>query len=592
MRTLRPLTALVALASGLLLTTSADAQQLRYSGTRPGGIAATGNTLGLSKAFNNNSPGVEDSIGTFLSLSSASVDNMPVGLSPWPNGTTWDWTQNGSMAMLDLPDGAQVLYAELVWAGSYNYIEDVSAYLDTAVTLGAGSNEIQVTPANTTAQTFAETSYTGFAVNYYIRSANVTNFVIQNGAGAYDVSGVPATQSESINSLNAAGWTLVVAYRSDAEPIRNLSIFVGGSFVDEDSQQDYLVSGFCAPPFGPVEGNVVVAALEGDADLVGDTLQIAETDLGPFATLGGPNNPTNNFFASQINGKNGLVDTSGSFGMANHDAFNGVNVSGGRQGWDLTRVPLSDQDGQLTNSQTSAVVRTITTGDSYVPSVVALELDVKSPDFSNSSTDASVDVAQIGDAFTLTATLSNTGEAQANNLTFSMPIPQGLDLVSYATDGSAGDVSGFPVTPTNVTQGVDAGVLDVNQTRTITMEFKVTGPPMGGNTFDFTPMWGHDFITCDTDPPLTESFTPPTESVAYDEPVMGTGGMGGMGAGGMGGMGAAGGMGGSPPDDEEIIQEDGGCGCTTPGSRDDREAGWLLLGVLGMGVGLRRRRLS
>ncbi len=581
---------LLAAAGVFSFTGDAEAQQLRYSTTQPGGIVATGNTLGLAKGFNENGPGLQDSIGAFISLDPTSVDDNPVNAgNPWPSNTTWDWTQNGSDAVLTLPDGAKVLYAELVWAGSYDYIENVSAFLDGPVTIGFGNDAVAVNPSPATAQTFAETSFTGFAANYYIRSADVTAFVEQHGTGLYDVSGVPATQTDTINSLNAAGWSLVVAFRGEDQPVRNLTVFVGGSFVDEDSQQDYIVSGFCAPPFGPVEGNVVVSALEGDADLTGDILQLAQNDAGPFTTLAGPNNPSDNFFSSQINDDTGNLDTFGTFGNANHDAFLGQNVVGGRQGWDVTTLPLSSMSGLLDNNQTSAVVRTVTTGDSFVPTLVALEIDVKAPDFSASSTDASVDVVQDGDMFTLTATLSNSGEALANNLRYVMPLPQGLELLGYSTNGTTGDVSGFPVTPTMLMDGVDAGQLAVNDTITVVMDLAVTGPPANGASFVFAPMWEHDFITCDGDDAIEESFSPPTETVGYmaEMPDPGTGGMGGTG--GTGGMGGTSSAGGSGVDDDDVIEEDGGCGCTVPGHDDDDTAPLLALAALGL-VATRRRR--
>lgn len=583
---------LLAAAGVFSFTGDAGAQQLRYSTTQPGGIVATGNTLGLAKGFNENGPGLQDSIGTFISLDPSSVDDNPLNAgNPWSGNTTWDWTQNGSDAVLTLPDGAKVLYAELVWAGSYDYIENVSAFLDGPVTIGYGNDAVAVNPSPATAQTFAETSFTGFAANYYIRSADVTAFVEQHGTGLYDVSGVPATQTDTINSLNAAGWSLVVAFRGEDQPVRNLTVFVGGSFVDEDSQQDYIVSGFCAPPFGPVEGNVVVSALEGDADLTGDILQLSQTDAGPFTTLAGPNNPSDNFFSSQINDDTGNLDTFGTFGNANHDPFLGENVAGGRQGWDVTTLPLSSMSGLLDNNQTSAVVRTVTTGDSYVPTLVALEIDVKAPDFSASSTDASVDVVQDGDMFTLTATLSNSGEALANNLRYVMPLPQGLELLGYSTNGTSGDVSGFPVTPTMLMDGVDAGQLAVNDTITVVMDLAVTGAPANGGSFLFSPMWEHDFITCDGDDAIEESFSPPTETVAYmaETPDPGTGGMGGTGGtGGMGGGTTS--AGGSGVDDDDVIEEDGGCGCTIPGhDDDDNTAPLLAIAALGL-VAARRRR--
>src|SRR4051812_4998117 len=132
----------------LALSNPARGQVLRFSTRTTGGIAATGNALGLSKATNINGPGTNDSIGTFISLDAASKDALPLSAAnPWPTGTTADWTKDGSSAVLDLPSDARVLYAELVWGGSTNYGgEDVRASLDTAVTLGYGNATTSATP--------------------------------------------------------------------------------------------------------------------------------------------------------------------------------------------------------------------------------------------------------------------------------------------------------------------------------------------------------------------------------------------------------------------------------------------------------------
>ena len=76
---MRPLPLHLAASSALflgLVGSDAHAQSLRFTETAPGSVRATGNTLGLSKQLNDNGPGIEDSIGTFVSLS-ASVDNVP-----------------------------------------------------------------------------------------------------------------------------------------------------------------------------------------------------------------------------------------------------------------------------------------------------------------------------------------------------------------------------------------------------------------------------------------------------------------------------------------------------------------------------------
>jgi uncharacterized repeat protein (TIGR01451 family) len=597
------------LACAALSPASAAAQQLRYSATLPGGVVGTGNTLGLSKATGVNGPGDKDSIGTFISLDVNSVDNQPANpANPWPAGTTFDWTKNGSSAVLTLPE-AEVLYAELLWGGSYLYGgEDVSGSLNTAVTLSAGGMSIQVTPEPSTALTIAETAASGFAVNYYMRSADVTAFVQQAGEGTYEVSGVPATQSASINSLNAAGWTLVVAYRDEGVPMRNLSIFVGGSFVDEDAQQDYMVSGFCAPPAGVVEGTVVVSAIEGDSNLTGDKLLIGPSVAGPFVNLSGPNNPADNFFCSQINDSAGKLDTAGTFGTANHDAFTGVNVVAGRQGWDVTTVPLSSVDKQLQNGQTSAVIRTTTTGDSYAPILAAFAIDVNAPDFSDgaaTSVTAPPEVS-LGETFTVTAVLENASEVTAQGILFTMPVDAGLSLVSFSTDGKSGDIKGNPVDVGALSGGVDLGDLSGGATRTVALDFKVDDAPMLTGYY-LKAKWAYGFKVCPNEPLVPESFSK-SALVAFNSSGSssstgtgtgtgtgagtgtgtgtgtGSGGAGGdTGSGGAGGNGA--GTGGSNPG------EDGGCSCSMPGRDIGGHAAPAALGLLGLaGLRLRRRR--
>ncbi|NUQ79202.1 MAG: DUF11 domain-containing protein, partial [Polyangiaceae bacterium] len=500
------------LACAALSPLTASAQQLRYSATVPGGVVGTGNTLGLSKASGSNGPGTADSIGTFLSLDANSIDDNPANpANPWPMGTTYDWTKNGSSAVLTLPE-AEVLYAELLWGGSYLYGgEDVSGSLGTSVTLSAGGMSIQVSPDAATAMTIAETAASGFPVNYYMRSADVTAFVQQAGEGTYEVSGVPATQTSSINSLNAAGWTLVVAYRDEGVPMRNLSIFVGGSFVDEDTQQDYMVSGFCAPPAGEVEGTVVVSAIEGDTNYVGDKLQIGPGAAGPFVDLAGPNNPADNFFCSQINDSTGKLDTQGTFGMVNHDAFAGMNASGARQGWDVTTVPLSSNDNQLQNGQTSAVIRTVTTGDSYAPILAAFAIDVNAPDFKGgaaTSVQAPAEAA-IGDTFTVTATLENTGEVTAQDIKLTLPIDAALSLVAFSTDGKPGDINGNTVDVAALSSGVDLGDLNAGAKREVALDVKVDDAPMLAG-FYFKAKWAYGFEVCPNEPLVPESFSKST----------------------------------------------------------------------------------
>ncbi|KIG15240.1 putative internalin [Enhygromyxa salina] len=499
----------------LALAAPAQASELRFSVTAKGGVVSTGNTLGLSKQPAANGPGVGDSIGTFLSPDAQQLDTSPANLgNPWGPGTTSSWALNGSSAVLDLPQsstGVEVLYAELVWGGSYNYgTENVSADLDVPVTLAANGMTFDAVPSPQTAVTLAGFAAQGFAVNYYMRSADVTAFVIEQESATYTVTGVPATQDFSIEQLNAAGWTLVVVYRSSDAPTRNLTVFVGGQFVDEDATEDYPVSGFCTPPAGTVEGGVVISAIEGDANRTGDTFQIAPTGNGPFASLSGPNNPVDNFFASQINGVDGQLDTQGSAGDANHDAFAGVNVVGGRQGWDITKLPLSSAANQLSAGQTSAVLRAVTTGDSFMPVLAAFEIDVSSPDFQDgNSANVSPQEIGIGDQTTITFELLNEGDVSASDLMFTAPLGQGLELVSFAVDDIPGDVNQQAVTTGDLVSGVELGNIAAGSGREVTMVVEAVGQPLTPDGWFLVATWAYDYVSCVGEDPLNE------QSVAF-----------------------------------------------------------------------------
>ncbi len=604
---------LLAIVTATALPRAAEAQSLRFSATAPGGIVGTGNTLGLAKEFNENGPGLRDSIGTFISLGNT-IDEPPTNpANPWPMGTTANWMENGSSAVLDLPE-AEVLYAELVWGGSFQYgTEDVSALRDTPVLLSANGSTMMVAPAAATAQNFSQTAIGGFAVRYYVRSADVTAFVKQAGKGTYSVTGVPATQTTATNSLNAAGWTLVVAYRDEGAAIRNLSIFVGGSFVDENTTQDYTVDGFCAPPAGEVTGEIVVSTIEGDANLTGDVLQIAPTNAGPFAGLSGPNNPANNFFCSQINDGMGLLDTRGTFGMVNHNAMAGTNTKGARQGWDVTTVGVSSMKSQLKNGQTSAVIRTTTTGDSYVPVLAAFSIDVNAPDFkgaANTSISAPATVA-LNDTFTVTAVLSNDGQVSAQNILFSLPLEMALGLVDFAIDGVMGDVNGMAVDAAKLGMGVPVGSLGAGKTKTVTINLKVNDAPKFGSYF-LKAKWDYGFEVCVNKPLVPESYSQTalvnfmgggsSSSSSSGAGGAGTGGsgtggnnMGGNGGsgetGGMGGMGGAAGMGGAgETGGNGTTEEPLGCMCDVVGSKHNTSAMLPALGLAAIFASRRTRR--
>jgi MYXO-CTERM domain-containing protein len=589
-----------------LLASTAGASELRFSTTTAGNVAATGNALGLSKQATLNGPGTSDSIGTFTSLEATAVDDSPLNAAnPWFAGTTNDWTQNGADAALVLPDNAEVLYAELIWGGSTAYgSEDVTGELESNVTLSFGGDALDVAPDPITALTIAETSQEDFAANYYMRSADVTDFVAEHGAGVYSASGIPATQDSFVDSLNAAGWTLVVAYRNSGEPIRNLSVFVGGSFVDEEDTEDYAVSGFCTPPQGAFGGNVIVSAMEGDASRTGDSLAIAEDEFEEFIPIVGLNNPLNNFFCSQINDGDGLLDTSGTFGDRNHNPA-GTNADGGRQGWDITRVPVSSDDDHLINGQTSATIRTQTLDDSYVPTLVAFGIQVNAPDFTGAGAQAAPGALALEEVATVTIDMENVGLVDAMGLSFTAGLPTGLALDGFALDGVDGDINGNPVDEGALAAGVSIGDVATGVAKQIVLEVRAVGEPTGG-TYVISPGWTYDYVSCTGEDPLSEPHALPDVVIDFIPDEVGSTGGDSSGEGGQEETGASASdsnsasasitvtASDSASDTDSVSDSDSlsggvsmpsdGCGCRSQGSGS---ASWLLLGLLGL---LRRRR--
>ena len=402
----------------------------RYSDVKKGGIVFTGNTLGLSKASNQNAPGTEGSIGAFTSLNTA----LQVGT--FPASTTLDYTQNGSRAVLNLPAGSTVLYAELIWGGLFrSSVNNISAVTNNSVTFTTPLGTFTVAPDPATAQNF-NIPADNITVGFYVRSANVTALVQPALGGTYSVQGVPALIEALDNrtaDTNHAGWTLAIVYENPALPLRNMTLWSGGAVVSPNTGSTTItVTNFLTPEVLPITGKIFVSAQEGDAVLTGDSMLFGQS-IPTLQQLSGPNNPQNNFFASQINNENGVLDTSGTFGTRNANAAAGANTSACRQGWDITAVDVTNR---LAASQSSAVIRFTSDGDLYVPNALALLIDSKGANVVVTKS-ADKTFAGVGEQITYTLAIENTGTTDALNVTVTDMLPPETTLVdgSVTVDG-------------------------------------------------------------------------------------------------------------------------------------------------------------
>ncbi|MDQ0114212.1 DUF11 domain-containing protein [Paenibacillus harenae] len=388
----------------------------RFNDIVNGAITFTGNTLGLT----GNSNTINGVAGTFDSITAFTTIDTSLQFGSFPAGTTDQFSLNSSSAILRLPPGASVLYAELLWSSYFLFsattgVINVTASINDAVsfTTPAGSFTISHDPA--TAFQFAETATTAA----YIRSANVTDLVRAGGAGTYTTGQVPS-------AFRAVGWTLAVVYQDVSLPFRSIELFVGIEGVTPTNHPTFEISGFSTPLEGTIEGRLLVAALEGDASGTTDRFFFGP-NLSSLTLLRGPNNFVNNFFASQINGDDGYLDTSGTFGDRNAINGNpGTATLACRHGWDITNIDISST---LSLGQTSAVVQAFTLDDRYNLNALAVQIDINSP-LLTVVKDVDRTVIFAGEVIAYAINVTNTGLVTANSAVLTDALPEGSEFVA------------------------------------------------------------------------------------------------------------------------------------------------------------------
>ncbi|HEY1380683.1 MAG TPA: DUF11 domain-containing protein, partial [Gemmataceae bacterium] len=469
----------------------------RFRINTTGDIAIVGNALETATTVRN--PGrtqaqvIAAQNGTAGTVGGQNLNNNDAWVMGYVDVDNDPTTFNSSQSSLILPAGATVLFAGLYWGANSPSPLRNRVLFRTPTASGYATisgTEIGNTTGVSPAPNPPGPNYQGFA--------DVTSFVKAAGNGTYTVADVQADLTSPVRNGFYAGWSLVVAFEAPGQQPRNLTVFDGYGVVQAAGNQNVniTVSGFTAPPSGPVDVHVGVVAYEGDLGITGDSMRLNNVTLSDAVT------PATNFFNSGISNL-GVRYTNKNPNFVNQLGFDAK----------IVQAPTS----VIPNGATSATVTLTTTGDTYFPGVVTTSIPLYAPNLVN--TKSVTDVTSGGDRHAVaagnvlryTVNVTNTGLDPAGNVVLTDPIPAdatyvpgSLRIVSGANAGSMTDAAGDDQAEFNAAAdevvfrlGVGAsatagGTLAIGASTTISFDVRVNpGTPantliVNQSTTDFT----------------------------------------------------------------------------------------------------------
>ncbi|MET9268561.1 hypothetical protein [Kribbella sp. NPDC003557] len=410
----RILVALVlVVVSGTVLPATAEADTVRdfgkvFGAQANGAIRITGNTL-LS-----------------CDRTAAACRAALAGGSSGANNNDWTMelvdtdsdpsTASSSGATVALPSGAQVLYAGLFWGAARGAGKGGTASTEDGTTMRLrlpGRAAYQTVTASRT-----DLLNTG-SKNDYSSYLDVTDLVRAGGNGQYWGADVPT----GTGADRYAGWSLVIAYQSADEPLRDLSVFNGYAKVSSGEPVRTSISGFLAPPSGAVNARFGSVTYEGDGGITGDYFAVNGTRLADAQ------NPSANFYGSRV--------TDGGANLTDRTPA-GLNNLG-------MDAKVVDAAGILPNSSTSAELTFASTGDVYYPAALTTQIDLYAPTIVGTKTVRNLagnDPAKVGDTLEYTLSFSNTGDDDALRATVRDELPPNTTYVPGSLSVVAGPTSG------------------------------------------------------------------------------------------------------------------------------------------------------
>ncbi len=270
----------------------------------------------------------------------------------------------------------------------------------------------------------------GQDANMYAAYADVTDFVRTKGLGTYTVANMALREGNGGSAGYYGGWALIVVYKNSKMKWRDVTIFDGYAFVEEDDNGDWQqhiidVQGYQAAQNGDINVKIGIVAGEGDRGIGGtederDALYI-QRDNNTWMALSHAENNIDNFFVSSIITQ----------GNRTPNLYNNT-------GLDIVSINIDNTNNAVIgNSDTETKLRYGTSQDTYALLALAMSIDAFIPEAS-----ALNEVANItggapvtgpvlpGEQITYTIEIKNQGTEAINNFALDIPIPYTTTFVS------------------------------------------------------------------------------------------------------------------------------------------------------------------
>ncbi|WP_158280825.1 hypothetical protein [Pararcticibacter amylolyticus] len=315
-------------------------------------------------------------------------------------------TFNSSSASLNLPDCSSISFVGLYW-GAVGSPTNPRIKEKNRVKLGLPGKQSYI-------DLVADQDLGNFRNRHYQYFKDITSLVhtLPSPNGTFTVGNIVTDQGAK--DLYA-GWTIVVVFKNDLLPSRDLSVFDGFVPVVYPTRFDLNIGGFQTPPRGPVSLDFGVVAYDGERGIGGDRMLIN-------------NKPVFDILHDKDNVFNSTIAVNGEVAKNTSPALKNT------LGYDASIIHLENSDfTYLKNNETSLVVTLETVKEDYFVGVLTSAIDNFNPDFKFQSQPVIGDKGNAllvpGETASFEYNLKNIGNDKSSITTFIDTIPDSFDFI-------------------------------------------------------------------------------------------------------------------------------------------------------------------